>query len=78
VPTAIVLFGNPIRARDLHVHRLSPRRVRPHLSGTSLSVVRSRLHFLLTPQFITVLRKRASPAFAPHNAPPRCRSILGQ
>ena len=25
VPTAIRLFGNPLRARDLHVHKLSPR-----------------------------------------------------
>ena len=57
VPTALALFGNPFRARDLHVHKLSPRTLRPFLAGTSLGVIRSQLQFLLTPQFITVLRK---------------------
>jgi len=32
VPTAILIFGNPLRARDLHVHKLSPRTLRPFLS----------------------------------------------
>jgi SAM-dependent methyltransferase len=57
IPTAILLFGNPLRARDLHVHKLSPRALRPFLAGTSLRIVRSALHLLLTPQFVTVLRK---------------------
>ena len=57
VPTALLLFGNPLRARDLHVHKLTPRALRPHLASTSLRVVRSTLHLLLTPQFITVLHK---------------------
>jgi ubiquinone/menaquinone biosynthesis C-methylase UbiE len=57
VPTALLIFGNPLRARDLHVHKLSPRTLRPFLTGTSLRVVRSKFQLLLTPQFITVLRK---------------------
>ncbi len=57
VPTALLIFCNPLRARDLHVHKLSPRTLRPFLAGTSLRVVRSKLQLLLTPQFITVLHK---------------------
>ncbi len=57
VPTAMRLFGNPLRARDIHIHRLSPRRLMPYLAGTSLTVEFARLEFLLTPQFVTVLRK---------------------
>jgi len=57
VPTALLLFGNPLRARDLHIHKLSPRRLRRFLEGTSLEIVRSSLDLLLTPQFVTVLRK---------------------
>ncbi len=57
VGTAIILFGNPLRARDIHIHKLSPRALRPYLAGTSLRTVRSSLHFLLMPQFATVLRK---------------------
>jgi SAM-dependent methyltransferase len=58
IPTAMLLFGNPLRARDLHLHKLSPRALRPFLEGTSLRIVRSALHLLLTPQFVTVLRKQ--------------------
>lgn len=57
VPTAIILFGNPLRARDIHVHRLAPRALGRFLVGTSLQIVRSALYLLMTPQFITVLRK---------------------
>jgi ubiquinone/menaquinone biosynthesis C-methylase UbiE len=57
VPTAVRVYGNPLRARDLHVHRLSPRRLGAFLRDTSLHVERSALQLLLTPQFITVLRK---------------------
>jgi ubiquinone/menaquinone biosynthesis C-methylase UbiE len=57
VPTAIMLFGNPLRARDIHIHKLSPWALRPYLAKTSLRIVRSTLHLLLTPQFITVLQK---------------------
>jgi SAM-dependent methyltransferase len=59
VPTALRVYGNPMRARDLHVHRLSPRRLGAFLRGTRLHVEQSALHLLLTPQFITVLRKEA-------------------
>ena len=57
VTTAIILFGNPLRARDIHIRRLSPRLLRPYLAATRLRIVRSSLHFLLMPQFVTVLRK---------------------
>ena len=59
VPTAIILFGNPLRARDIHIHQLTPLRLRPFLVGTSLSSLTNRLQLLLTPQFVTVLQKGA-------------------
>ena len=62
IPTAWRLFGNPRRARDLHLHRLSPRRLEPFLNGTSLRVVESRFDVLVTPQFVTLLRKSWAPA----------------
>jgi ubiquinone/menaquinone biosynthesis C-methylase UbiE len=57
VPTSILVFGNPWHAREIHLHKLTPRRLRPLLAGTTLTVGRSALHLLITPQFITVLRK---------------------
>lgn len=62
VPTAIRIYGNPLRARDLHVHRLSPRVLHRFLRGTNLRITGSALHLLLTPQFVTVLTKPMSPA----------------
>jgi ubiquinone/menaquinone biosynthesis C-methylase UbiE len=57
VPTAMILFGNPWRAREIHIHKLTPRRLRPYLAGTELQVARSRLDLFITPQFMTLLTK---------------------
>lgn len=62
VTTALYLFGNPLRARDIHIHKLSPRRLAPYLTGTSLRIVRSSFEFLLMPQFVTLLRKEGPAA----------------
>jgi ubiquinone/menaquinone biosynthesis C-methylase UbiE len=59
VPTAIVLFGNPLRALDIHIHRLTPLSLRKHFAATQLRSVKNALHLLLTPQFVTVLEKQA-------------------
>jgi SAM-dependent methyltransferase len=69
VPTALMLFGDPWRARDLHVHRLSPRRLQRVVDGTTLAPVESTLELLLLPQFITLLRKAGAPADVAEPAP---------
>jgi len=65
VPTAMLLFGNPFRARDLHVHRLTPPAVYRFAAGTSLRPGSSRLELLLTPQFLTILEKIPASTPAP-------------
>jgi SAM-dependent methyltransferase len=65
IPTAWRLFRNPLRARDLHLHRLTPRRLERFLGGTALTIVDSRFDLLLTPQFLTLLRKVATPEIPP-------------
>ena len=60
VPTAMLLFGNPFRARELHLHRLTPRRVRRLAVGLPLEHITSRFSLLLTPQFLTVFRRPAA------------------
>jgi ubiquinone/menaquinone biosynthesis C-methylase UbiE len=57
VPTAMILFGNPWRARDIHIHKLTPRRLAPLLGDTTLHITRSRLDLFITPQWITVMTK---------------------
>jgi SAM-dependent methyltransferase len=61
VPTAIILFGNALRAREIHLHKLWPAKIERMLTGTKLAVVGSGLDLLLTPQFMTVLEKLGAP-----------------
>jgi SAM-dependent methyltransferase len=65
VPTAMILFGNPLRARDIHIHKLSPAALRPFVAGTGLTPIANRLQLLLTPQFITVLKKASTVSTTP-------------
>jgi SAM-dependent methyltransferase len=71
IPTACMLFRNPLRARELHVHRLSPNRLEGFLAGTSFVAVESRFELFMLPQFITVLRKPPSPVPVPRRAASR-------
>lgn len=73
VPTAIILFGNALRAREIHLHKLWPSKIERMLTRTSLTVTATALDLLLTPQFITVLEKSAVPARAPIAVPRRRR-----
>lgn len=57
MPGAWLGFGNPLLARRLHVHRFTPRRIARLADACGLVHVESALHFLITPQFITVLAK---------------------
>jgi ubiquinone/menaquinone biosynthesis C-methylase UbiE len=58
VLSTIARFGNPFRARAIQLHKLSPPTLRRYLARTSLVEVWSTLHWLYTPQFVSVLRKR--------------------
>jgi SAM-dependent methyltransferase len=59
VPSAVRMFRNPLRARQLHVHKLTPRRLRRLIRAADLPLqhVRSELTLLLMPQFVTLLAR---------------------
>lgn len=57
MPGAWLGFGNPFLARRLHIHRFTPRRIRNIAERVGLVHVTSRLDLLLTPQFVTVLKR---------------------
>jgi ubiquinone/menaquinone biosynthesis C-methylase UbiE len=57
MPGAWIGFGNPFLARQLHLHRFTPRRIRALAEPSGFRHVASRLELLLTPQFLTVLEK---------------------
>jgi SAM-dependent methyltransferase len=57
IPGAWQGYGNPFKARELHVHRFTPRKLRDLAARCGLTHVQSALHFLLVPQFLTVLER---------------------
>src|SRR5262249_50067604 len=59
VPSAVAIFGNPLRAREMHLHRLTPGRIVAATAreGLALAHVESELSLLLTPQFVTLFAK---------------------
>ncbi|MBI4123109.1 MAG: methyltransferase domain-containing protein [Parcubacteria group bacterium] len=58
IPAAIILFKNPFRTRDVHLHKLNPRRIQELISGTKLEHKESKFSFFSSPQHFTVLQKR--------------------
>jgi ubiquinone/menaquinone biosynthesis C-methylase UbiE len=60
MPGAWLGFGNPFLARQLHLHRFTPGRIRRRAERCGLAHVESALDFLITPQFMTVLEKPAA------------------
>lgn len=56
IGAAIRLYRNPFRAGRIHLHRLTPARVRAFLNGTMLAHEHSELAPAMGLQFMTVLK----------------------
>jgi ubiquinone/menaquinone biosynthesis C-methylase UbiE len=57
MPGAWLGFGNAFLARQLHVHKFTPRRIEGLAAECGLRHLTSALDLLITPQFMTVLEK---------------------
>ncbi|MDO8655261.1 MAG: methyltransferase domain-containing protein [bacterium] len=60
IPAATILFKNPLRTREVHLHKLNPKRIQNLLGGTKLEHKESKFSFFSSPQYFTVLQKRLS------------------
>ncbi len=58
VPTSIILHGNPLKAREVHVHRLTPSKVRDMMQSHGLIETHHEFNLLKTPQFISVFARK--------------------
>jgi len=56
---AVRQYKNPFMAREIHLHRLTPKRVQQLIEGTPLSHVESRFTFALGVQYLTLLSKKS-------------------
>jgi len=54
---ALRQYKNPLMARKMHLHKLTPKRIEQLIEGTSLSHIESKFIFALSFQYLTVLKK---------------------
>ncbi len=57
VPDAIIIYRNPFRSRELHLHKLRPSKVQRLGEAVGLEHVHSEFNLFSSPQFVTLLRK---------------------
>ncbi|MDH4118072.1 MAG: methyltransferase domain-containing protein [Acidimicrobiia bacterium] len=57
VPTAVILHGNPLKARQVHCQWLWPRKVRAMTEPQGFRHIHSEFNLLSSPQFVTVLER---------------------
>ena len=55
IPTAVALFRNPFRAREIHRHKLSPGVLKNLIKYRELEYVTSDFSLFSSPQFFTLL-----------------------
>ncbi|MEP6692135.1 MAG: methyltransferase domain-containing protein [Gemmatimonadaceae bacterium] len=57
MPGAWLGFGNPLKARELHVHRFTPRKLAAVAEANCLVHVSSAFSLFITPQFLTLVAR---------------------
>lgn len=55
---AILNYGNPFKARDMHLHKLNPKKIEDLIKGLPLSHVKSKFIIALGFHYLTILKKR--------------------
>jgi hypothetical protein len=57
IPTAVILHGNPLKAREVHCHKLSPKKVRALAEPLGLTETHHEFNLWKSPQFVSVFEK---------------------
>ena len=57
IAAALRQYKNPLMAKKIHLHRLTPKRIQQLIDGTSLSHIESKFTFALGLQYLTKLKK---------------------
>lgn len=60
IPTAVILHGNPFKAREVHCHKLTPKKVRALAEPVGLTESHHEFNLWKSPQFVSVFEKSAS------------------
>ncbi len=60
LPSACVVYRNPLMCRQLHLHKLSPKKIRLMLGTTGLRMVSKKVIFTPLPVYLVVLEKNSA------------------
>lgn len=60
IPTAVILHGSPLKAREVHCHKLSPKKVRSMVEPLGLTETHHEFNLWKSPQFVSVFVKQRS------------------
>lgn len=58
IVASLVMFKHPFKARQIHVHKLTPKKLRELIEGTSLEHQESSFSLHKGPEFFTILKKQ--------------------
>ena len=57
IPTAIILHGNPLKAREVHCHKIWPAKLREMIQPLGMRQIRAEFSLLKSPQFSSAFVK---------------------
>lgn len=57
IPTAIILHRNPLKAREVHCQKLSPKKVRAMMEPLGFTEAHHEFNLWKSPQYVSVLEK---------------------
>jgi ubiquinone/menaquinone biosynthesis C-methylase UbiE len=58
IPTSVILYRTPFKAREVHCHKLSPSKVRRIAEPLGLTETHHEFNLWKSPQFVSVFTKR--------------------
>lgn len=60
IPTAVILHGNPLKAREIHCQKLTPKKLRLMTHPLGLEERHHEFNLFRSPQFVSLMEKTAS------------------
>lgn len=57
IGASLIIFKNPFSFRKIHLHKLTPKKIKKIIKDTSFKVLKSEFLLFKTPQYCTVLEK---------------------
>jgi ubiquinone/menaquinone biosynthesis C-methylase UbiE len=57
IPTAVILYKNPLKARQVHCQKLTPKKVRAMVGRLGFEEIHHEFNLFKSPQFVSVFKR---------------------